>query len=556
MLQGLTDEQVAVLTSPNREIRLYAAVGIGIDQTSADDLTFDSTELMPIANIEQAANAVYTIDRIATFEGEGMSMATGQAWLCAQMDPTTDTAPEQAIWLDSIADANGAMDDTLTLTFGGVAHTSSLTLYFDEDNIPVDFTIKFYEGTTLNKTHTVTDNEDASYTAVEDGTPIVPTYDKIVINITKVAVPYSHARIAEIEFGASYTVGSEYIGSGTSIIYTYDPLGLAQSPDELDLSYINIGGIFDTDNPAGTWRSFSKENSITLSITCKATVNGKTMQVSAPMGKFYIMDTYVTGSTFNVTAMDVRALMQDIAPVVTFNKGGSIGGALKAIMTLYGLGVAVDTAINDLTFEKEVKFTGDTDLLTIMQYVVQYADVLSTDRVEMYTDRYGMLTVGTKTRDTYGAIVNDQQFDYPYVDTYDSYNTVSVKYGAGGEGTGEMLARKDLVSSNFGSGSREQYTPSRELTVPEENVTIDNPFIATLEQAQTLAEHIMAGMMTSCKATTIVGDVRMDPSDVVQMQTRFTAIADAPKMVVTEMEYTYTGSLRCTVKGCVGDDWQ
>ena len=47
----------------------------------------------------------------------------------------------------------------------------------------------------------------------------------------------------------------------------------------------------------------------------------------------------------------------------------------------------------------------------------------------------------------------------------------------------------------------------------------------------------------------------MDPSDYVRMQSRFTTAENAPLMVVTEMEYIYTGSLKCTVKGCTGG-WQ
>ena len=67
MLKGLTADQVAVLTSPNREIKLFAAVGVGIDQTSADDLSLDPDELMSIANTHQSTNAIYEINRIAVF---------------------------------------------------------------------------------------------------------------------------------------------------------------------------------------------------------------------------------------------------------------------------------------------------------------------------------------------------------------------------------------------------------------------------------------------------------------------------------------------------------
>ena len=532
MLKGLTADQVAVLTSPNREIKLFAAVGVGIDQTSADDLSLDPDELMSIANTHQSTNAIYEINRIAVFEGAGMSVASGQSWVCPDMDPKTDTYPETAIWLDGISDDNGNINDTLTLSFGGKVHNSSLTLYFDEMCIPSDFTIKFYTGTTLNKTHTATGNTKVAYNVIESDTPIITDYDKIVINFTKIPRPRAHVRIAEIEFGASYTVGSEYISAGTSVLYTYDPMGLTQSPDELDLSYINIGGIFDTDNPSGTWRAFDKENSITLTMTARAMVNGRMLQVSAPMGRFYIVDAYVTGGTFNVTAMDCRVLMQDVAPAVTFSAGTSIGTTIKNLLKTYGIGSVVDDSINAVQFQKDVTFNGDVDLLTITQYVIQYADVLiDGDRIEMYIDRHGTLTFGPRTRDAYGNIPSVVQYDHPFVDTYDSYNMLSVKYGD------------------------QYYTPARDLNVPEEHIAIENPFIETLAQATILANHVIQGMMTSCKSTTMVGDLRMDPSDYVRMQSRFTTAENAPLMVVTEMEYTYTGSLKCAVKGCTGG-WQ
>lgn len=309
-------------------------------------------------------------------------------------------------------------------------------------------------------------------------------------------------------------------------------MGLTQSPDELDLSYINIGGIFDTDNPSGTWRAFGKENSITLTMTARAMVNGRMMQVSAPMGRFYIVDAYVTGTTFNVTAMDCRVLMQDVAPIVTFSAGTSIGTTIKNLLKTYGIGSVVDDSINAVQFQKDVTFNGDVDLLTITQYVIQYADVLiDGDRIEMYVDRHGTLTFGPRTRDTYGNILSVVQYDHPYVDTYDSYNMISVKYG------------------------EQYYTPARNLNVPEEHIAIENPFIETLAQATILANHVIQGMMTSCKSTTMVGDLRMDLSDYVRMQSRFTTAENAPLMVVTEMEYTYTGSLKCTIKGCTGG-WQ
>lgn len=520
-----TDAQIAVLNSPSRELTLYCAAGVGIDQTSADDLSLDLSDIASFANTAQVTNAVYNVDNIAVFEGDGFSVASDSVVYCASM-VSTDSHPQTGIYLDGISDANGNISDTLTLTFAN-SHTSALTLYFDGNNVPSAFTITYYKEGTAVKSHSATANTSATY-IVGDDDPLIVTYNEIIITFAKVAKPYTHVRIAEIEFGASYTVGSEYVANGTSILYSYDPLGLTSSPHELDLSYINIGGTFDEDSPTGAYSAFSRENPIIAAITAKATINGTPMQVSVPLGRFYIIDRYVTGSTFNVTAQDARSLMQNVSPSVTFPTSEGVIATLQSTASAYGISIVLGVGATDTAPATAVSFTGDYDLLTIAQYAVQYLVSTGQD-VTLDVGRNGSVTVRSIVSDTYGGISAAVEYEYPYVDTYDSYNVVSVRYG-----------------------DNAYITTANTSGMPDERILVDNPFIRSSTLAQTLADRIKSRMMTSCRTVTMVGDPRMEVSDIVQMQSRYTPIGSAEEMVVTEIEMEYSGGLRCTVKGCTG----
>ena len=494
----------------DRTITMYAMVGTDIDPTAADDLTITGN-FLGLSNLAQATDAIYEIDPMAVFEGDGFDINGG--CIVPPLTIRTETSfgeTNYSIWSSAISDGSGNLSTAVDLTFDGNEHTSAITFYFG-DCYPVNMTVGWYLNGSVIKTVSITGNSSPNISPMENGVPVALTYDRIVLNVTKVSQANRHLKLIEIEFGSSYTIGSDYITGSTKLIYSHDPMGLTQSPNELDLTYSNIGGTFDEDNPNQLYSHFNLKN--TIDLIFEVTTQGH--RYTFLMGKFFISDRYVSGNRFCVTALDCRGLLQNIFPVVTFDTGTSIGERIRSIlyaldMRLYDVDVSLDSVYPDTA----VSFDGKTDLLTIIQYAVQYAGA------DMWVPRDGYLHIGTRTSGTYGTVSNDDMYSFPSVESMTPDNVVQVTYG----GTFHEEDRSD--------GD------------PRVVTAVDNPFITTQSKAQAVAERIADGFMVSAKRTKWRGDLELSVSDTVQAETRFVT-EDVPVMTVTELEYEYSGSVKC-----------
>ena len=467
---------------PNRMVKMFAMIGSDIDSTSADDLSIaDTSNMLNLSNIAQLTDAIYVIPPIATYEGDGIDTSAG----CYAPPVTTASSTSAAllqsgVWSSSISDGSGNLSFTLDLSFGGNEHTSALTIYFG-DCYATAMTIGWYRSGSLVKTYTTASNANSIFTPKDDDVPVKQTYDRIVIQITKVNKAYCHVKLAEIEFGASYTLGSEYITGTTKLIYNHDPLGLTQSPNELDLTYLNIGGTFDDDNANQLYSNFALKNTINLNFEVTVGSSKETFL----MGRYYIADRYVTGNKFNVTALDCRGLMQNVSPVYTFSTSTSIGAAITYLLNDNGITSVIDNSLNSIYPAAAVEFDGRTDLLTMVQFAVQYCEA------DMWVSRDGILYIGSQSSRTYpnGTIEKPDMYTYPSIESITAYNVIQITYG----------------------GSVYEIDQSGED--PRVVVAVDNPFITTLAKATSVAQRVAAGFVNYCKRVKWRGDLSMLPGD-------------------------------------------
>jgi len=494
----------------DRTITMYAMVGTDIDPTAADDLTITGN-FLGLSNLAQATDAIYEIDPMAVFEGDGFDINGG--CIVPPLTVRTETSfgeTNYSVWSSAISDGSGNLSTAVDLTFDGNEHHSAITFYFG-DCYPVNMTVGWYLNGSVVKTVSITGNSSPNISPMENGVPVALTYDRIVLNVVKVSQANMHLKLIEIEFGSSYTIGSDYITGSTKLIYSHDPMGLTQSPNELDLTYSNIGGTFDEDNPNQLYSHFNLKN--TIDLIFEVTTQGR--RYTYLMGKFFISDRYVSGNRFCVTALDCRSLLQNVYPMVTFDISTSIGEKIRTILESIDMHLYdIDEGLFDIYPDTAVSFDGRTDMLTIIQYAVQYA------AMDMWVPMNGYLHIGTGSSTSYGSVSNDDMYSFPSVESLTADNVVQVTYGG-------MVYEEDRSNGD-----------------PRVVVAVDNPFITTQLKAQTVAERIADGFVVSSKRTKWRGDLELNAGDTVQMETRFTS-ESIPTMTVTELQFEYSGSVKC-----------
>ena len=96
-----------------------------------------------------------------------------------------------------------------------MAHTSAFSVYTRDVNI-IYATIEFFkDGVSV-----ASGPMEASRGRIQYSDAV--TYDTVVVSVHGVDVPYSHIRVAEIEFGASRTLSKETLTGKVSIIQETD----------------------------------------------------------------------------------------------------------------------------------------------------------------------------------------------------------------------------------------------------------------------------------------------------------------------------------------------
>ena len=344
------------------QVDVYITLGKEIDPTSADDITSVDATLLPMSNTEQIIDANYDITvNMATFEADGIKTSADAGNLAPPLAPTA-YPPEVGIWSEDISDADGNVDFTFSISLGST-HASGFTIYTYQQNI-LEATIKYYVGNEVRRTAPLV----ASAGHVQDSKG--SEYDRIVVNITKLDQPYTHVKVAEIEFGASETYGKANLVGTVSLIQEWDPTMRTIPLHELDFSLMNVLGEFDEDNPDGMFDKIKQNYPAEISFSI-VTNEGKKYTVKG--GRYIISSRKATDTTLDVTALDARSTLQQNVSRLEMTTTVSFGDMFTDLFGELHIPFAVDDDLfrlfpdQDYTFEKDGQ-----DLLTVMKYLEQY----------------------------------------------------------------------------------------------------------------------------------------------------------------------------------------
>lgn len=513
-MRTMSDAYRTAVYSDDRSVDIFVSIGSGIDNTAADDLSSVSGSFLPLSNTGQVADAIYSLTAgMAVFEGDGIPTAES-AGITAPPVTASAYPPETGLWSAGISDADGNITFTVTLTFSK-AHTSALRVYTDGPEV-LSATVAFSDGSSSTQ---VTPEMGTGCFTVADAR----TYTTVVIAITKIATAYCHARIAEIEFGASKTLSTSEMAGEVSVLDELDPTELSAPMRELDLSVINVSGDFDADNPSSRLSEVDIGTPINLSFTVNASDGSK---YTVPCGRYVIAERSADDLRVSLVAFDARYPLTSIYRQWTISADTSIGAAIDAMLTLYDVPHLTDTALHSLMPDAAVTFDDQSsladDLLTIQQAYGVYC----------LPDRDDTIHV---TRDwpsaSYGQIPGDTIYAWPAPQQATSYNAISIGYTTT---DGTLYVEEDL----------------RTDTAQAKNILEigSNPMITTQARAQAVLDRIKARLMAEETETDWRGDPAMDLGDTVSIPGRWTQ--ESPRSyAVRKREITYDGTFREKVRG-------
>lgn len=498
------------IQSMDRTEDIYLSLGMGIDNTAADDITSITGSFLPMSNIEQATDAVYQLTPgLATFERDGIKTALSAGNIAPPLQ-ATDYPPEAGIWSDAISDGEGNITFDFSISLSK-AHTSAFRIFTEEMNITAG-TVTFHNGTA---TETRTLECYDGYAQVAE----IMTYDSIDVHVTKIDQFHAHVRIPEIEFGAAITLSkSQLTEGGVTWISEIDPLELTMPLGELDLSIINVLGDYDVDNPGGAYAELAIGYPIELSFTIRS--GGQ--RYTVPCGQFIISEKKAEDNALRLTCCDPRWMLSYVYSAWSLPGNQSLGTTLDDLLSEYNVAHIVDEGLFNLIPEA-AEFTDQTsildDLLSIQQ---RYA-------VYFLPNRDGMVHVTqTWPADDYGDAELMDLYTWPEPQNMTTYNFVSIKYGPT---TTSTYYQVDLRADSSES---------------KQTLQISNPLILTSQEAQTLANRIIGRMYSVKTETDWRGDPALDLCDTIGIPGKWTQeTPDTYKVIKTET--TYDGALRMSV---------
>lgn len=504
------------LTAMERRITVQIAMGANIDQTAADDVTAIEGSFLEMSNPQQVIDSNYIITSgLATFEGAGIPSASSAGMVAPPIEATA-YPPEAGIWSDAISGADGTIEWEFTIRLSKV-HESAFSVYTQDVHIARG-RIRYYSGDAL--TRDVTLESTSAVFADTEGAE----YDRITVTVLELTAPYSHVRIAEVEFGASVTLSNQVLGETVTLITEYDHTGQSIPLSEVQFSLLNVEGEYDADNPDTLLDTIPLWTPLDLSFT--QIVGDR--QTTIPMGTFYITDRAGSDVLLDVTAQDSRAILQNIMRAITVSPEQSIGTMYEALLTDLQIPYQIDDAAYDVYPDNAVNLAErgtDVDLLTQVRYIAEYYGV------DLIPGRDGYLhvTVGDQG-DTARGMAADLLMAYPAAASSQTYNYIEVQYGA--------------------ADSMQTY--SLDLRTNESEVrsalSISNPLILDEANARRIAEALAPRVGVSLYQAEAIADATLEPRDSVPIEGRWSR--DAPMSYrLTSIEYTFDGSLTMTVKG-------
>lgn len=268
-----------------------------------------SAEDIQISRLPQVTNRNFDALNFASFEPGGWPLDGSVV-----IPPKPDEMPEAEIGLvmQDLSDEEGHYSEpqVITLTTQNKYNLLALTIGFG--NSPsADFTIDLYDGNNLQYHHEVTGNTNRRYIMRQ----AVDSVNKIVITITRSALPFRKVRLVECLLGVSLEYNRD-TGYGLSITEVIDPLNERVPASNMKMTVENFAQEFNLFDPTSLYLFFQDRQELIVRIGAKR-ADGAVGYV--PMGTYYLQRPQLKG---NLTMLELQAVnLLGVLAETTYSKG-------------------------------------------------------------------------------------------------------------------------------------------------------------------------------------------------------------------------------------------
>jgi hypothetical protein len=255
--------------------------------------------------------------------------------------PRPDEMPEAVIGLvmPDLSDENGYYDtpQVITLTTQGTYNLLAVTLDFGFSPA-ADFDIDLYDVATLRYHHEVRGNNNRRYLMRQ----AVNNVNKIVITITRSAIPFRKARLVECLFGVSLQYDKS-TGYGLGITEVIDPLNERVPASDMRLTVDNFAQEFNLFDPTSLYAFFQDRQELIPRIGAQM-ADGTMGYV--PMGKYYLQRPQLKGnlSKLELKAVNLLGVLAESAYTKGVYKTASLAEFAEDIATDAGVTVSFPAA--------------------------------------------------------------------------------------------------------------------------------------------------------------------------------------------------------------------
>lgn len=498
-----------VQTNTGRRESVFMSLGTFIDNTAADDLSEITAGTLPLSNPTQLIDAVYQVNtHLATYEADGIPTALGAQMVAPPI--TAGDLTESGLWSEDISDEDGVIDFTVTITLTR-AHSSALTIYTSGANITAG-TVTFTDG---NDTETVALTPGAGSAAVLGN----HTYQTITINITGLDAPFTHAKIAEIEFGNSVTLSGRALAHQITYIEEIDPIWVGMPMYELDFELINVNGDYSEDNPDTLFGELAIGNPINLSFT----IADAEAQFTVPMGRFVISEKRTQNNCLMVTAYDTRWYLSQNYTAWALSTVEDLGTTLATLFAELEISCTIAQDVYAVYPTADYAFDTETTVLEDIMLVAQAYGL------SMLPGRDGSVNVRVGfPSDDYGTLDVNAQFTWPDQMQLTKYNFIDIGYKSNG------------VTAHYKRDIRTD-------AVAKSILAFTNPLITSENQAIAVCNRIVANLYTRAVSVRYIADPALDLYDEVGIYNQWNVgEEDIPTYRPIKREITFNGVLRDT----------
>ena len=429
------------------------------------------------------------------------------------LDGTRNILPDKGPYENAGYVSNVAESGSVTLTLPSV-HTvpiPGVTILWSREfgEYPPVFTVSAYKGTTLVAETTVTNNtEQRCLVDLE-----LSNYDKVTVTVHNWSLPGHRARIEWVFLGHMLTLTKSDILS-----YTHEQHGdllTGELPKySIDFTLDNTDGRWNPSNPTGMEKYLSERQK--LVVRYGLDVNGTMEWIKA--GTFFLSEWSApsNGLEARFVARDIMEFLigSDNQAAYYDTLDGLVSSAIYELLPEDAT-IQVDTSLSKYSAE----YVGDGTAAEIVQKCANAACCI------LRYDREGVLHIEPLNK-------TDSGFRIP----------LSLAYSHP-----EVTLSKPLKMVSVGYGADQPYELS--VAASGETQTVDNSFITTQAQAKLVAAWVRDALLSR---KSVNGEFRADPRldlyDVVTVESRFGAFSP---VVITDIQYSYTGSFRATYTGRV-----